>query len=372
MKQKFTLFLFALLSTMGVWATEVTTVSTAGSYLTLDQLKALSGTGGHVAFANIGSGQWTNKWLANPSAQSDLTLSTLQLYTITDGSVSGKYYMQRVSDSQYRTGSGWGALTSAENIEFRAYTASSTTVTCDNPISIHNNSGTQWNINAGSFGGALNAWAAYAAYGPFYLLTVTCIDDATSTTIQTDTYIVTDGHTMDFPVFSGKRLADGSPTSIAIDGADAVYTLHYVSSSFDYSVVITGDAIPAGTVITVKGDAVANGDNVSYATAVEESDVVVTYPSGYEYMTYSATISGTTITIKCLDTRWPVNFDKSQTFTRNDRHINSVSFNGQTIDGLYVDMNTTCYQDLTATKTVKLGVTDILGNSFTVLVAVRS
>ena len=76
MRRKLTLFL-ALLSTMSIWATEVTTVATAGSYLTLDQLKALSGTGGHVAFANVGSGNWTNKWLANPSANSNLTLSTV-------------------------------------------------------------------------------------------------------------------------------------------------------------------------------------------------------------------------------------------------------------------------------------------------------
>ena len=244
MKQKLTLLLFALFTTIGgAWATEVTTVATAGSYLTLDQLKALSGTGGHVAFANVGSGNWTNKWLANPSANSNLTLSTVQLYTITDGSVTGKYYLQCVNDNQYRTSSGWGDLASAENIEFRAYTASSTTVACNNPISIHNNSGTQWNINAGSFGGALNAWAAYAAYGPFYILEVTCIDDETSTTLQTSTQIVTNGHTMAIPTFDGKVLAEGSPASIEISGADATYTLHYVPLP-DYTDQVTANIQP--------------------------------------------------------------------------------------------------------------------------------
>ena len=355
MKKLLTLFI-ATLGLMGsAMATEVTTVATAGSYLTLDQLKALSGTGGHVAFANLGSGNWTNKWLANPSSNSNLTLSKVQLYTITDGNVSGKYYLQCVNDNKYRTNTGWGDQASAENIEFRAYTASSTTVACDNPISIHNNSGTQWNINAGSFGGALNAWAAYAAYGPFYLLTVTCIDETDGDAIlQTSTQIVTNGHTMDIPTFPGLKLKDGSPSSIAIEGADAVYELHYVSSSFDYNVVITGDAAPDGTTFTIKGDPVADGEDVSYATAVVEGDIVVTFPGGYDYMTCTKTIDGTTITIKCTDTRWPINFDKSQTFTRSDRHINSVSFNDQTIDGLYENTSTTCYQDLTATKTVKL------------------
>ena len=365
MRKKLTL-LFALLGTMSIWATEVTTVATAGSYLTLDQLKALSGTGGHVAFANVGSGNWTNKWLANPSANSNLTLSTVQLYTITDGSVAGKYYMQRVSDDQYRTGSGWGDLASAENIEFRNYTNSSLTVACNNPISIHNNSGTQWNINAGSFGGALNAWAAYAAYGPFYILEVTCIDDETSATLQTSKQIVTNGHTMDIPTYAGKKLVDGSPASIAINGADAVYELHYVASSFDYTLVVNGAV--EGMTMTIKGDAITSGQTAySSAAEVAAEDVVVTFPSEYSYMIAKVTISGTTITVNCEDTRWPVNFDKSQTFTRSDRHINSASFNGQIVDGIYENTSTTCYRDLTATKTVVLPTGTSIKPSFNIL-----
>ena len=352
MRKKLTL-LFALLCTMSVWATEVTTVATAGSYLTLDQLKALSGTGGHVAFANVGSGNWTNKWLANPSANSNLTLSTVQLYTITDGSVDGKYYLQCVNDDKYRTNSGWGDLASAENIEFRAYTNSTLTVACNNPISIHNNSGTQWNINAGSFGGALNAWAAYAAYGPFYILEVTCIDDETTETLYTSTQIVTNGHTMDIPAYAGKKLVEGSPTSIVIDGADATYELHYVSSSFDYTLVVNGAV--EGMTMTIKGDEITFGQaEYSSASAVEVEDVIVTFPSEYSYMTAKVSISGATITVDCEDTRWPINFDKSQTFTRSDRHINSVSFNGQIVDGFYENTSSTCYQDLAATKTVVL------------------
>ena len=116
MKQKLTLLLIALFTTMGAWAGEVTTVSTAGSSLTLAQLKALSGTGGHVAFANLGASSWTNKWLANPSENSSTTLSAVQLYTITNGNVDGKYFLQCVNDSKYRTSDGWGESASAENI----------------------------------------------------------------------------------------------------------------------------------------------------------------------------------------------------------------------------------------------------------------
>ena len=346
MKKVFLLLSTLLFTISGVRATEVSTVSTAGTPLSLAQLKALSGTGGHVAFANLGSGGWTNKWLANPSNNSDLTLSKVQLYTITDGSVSGKFYMQCVNDNLYRTNGGWGDLNDAENIEFRDYTGG-ISISCDNPISIHNNSGTQWNINYGSFGGALNGWAAYAAYGPFYILEVNCIDDANGgATLQTSTQIVTNGHTMDIPAFNGKQLVGGSPASIVINGADAVYNLHYVASTFDYDIVITGD-IPTGTVITVKGDAVVDGDHISYGTEVEGSDVVVTYPAGYEYMTHSATISGTTITIKCYDSRWPVNFDKETLrSTHTSRYTDKIGLNDQSISfaGAVGDL---IYRDLT-------------------------
>lgn len=365
MKKLLLLFCTLAFTLSGAWATEVTTVATAGSYLTLDQLKALSGTGGHVAFANVGSGNWTNKWLANPSANSSLTLSKVQLYTITDGSVDGKFYLQCVNDGKYRTNGGWGDLASAENLEFRAYTASSLTVACDNPISIHNNGGTQWNINYGSFGGALNAWAAYAAYGPFYLLTVTGINDETSETLFTSTQIVTDGHSFDIPTYAGMKLKDGSPASIVIDGADAVYELHYVSSSFDYTLVVNGAV--AGMTMTIKGNSIAeNTPSVSYASEVTTSDVVVSFPAEYSYMAYKVTVSGTTITVDCYDTRWPVNFDKSQTFTRSDRYISSASFNGQVVDDLYENTSTTCYQDLTATRTVVLPVGTSIKPSFTI------
>ena len=358
--KKLLLFFVATLSLIGsAMATEVTTVSTAGTPLTLAQLKALSGTGGHVAFANLGSSPWTDKWLAYGNGDASLTLSTLQLYTITTGGVSGKYYMQRVSDSQYRTNAGWGNLASAENIEFKVYTGG-LTVACDNPISIHDNSGTQWNLNANKFGGMLNGWAAFAAYGPYYILDVTGINDENSETLFTSTQIVTDGHSFDIPVYPGMKLKDGSPASIAIDGADAVFELHYEASTYDYDVVITGDELPIGTEITIKGDAVADGDDVSYATAVEESDIEVSYPSGYEYMTYNTTIDGTTITIKCLDTRWPVNFDK---FTLRSTHLSrytdkvglndqSITFAGAVGDLIYRDITNQKIFILTAGSTV--------------------
>ena len=139
--------------------------------------------------------------------------------------------------------------------------------------------------------------------------------------------------------------------------------------SFDYTIAITGD-VPTGTTFSVKGDAVTNGAYVSYGTAVTESDVVVTFPSGYENMAYDVVISASTITIDCYDGRWPVNFPRSQKFTRDDRHINDVTFTGdyvnQTIDGVYENTSTLCYQDLTATKSITLPVNTTITPHFNI------
>ena len=55
---------------------------------------------------------------------------------------------------------------------------------------------------------------------------------------------------------------------------------------------------------------------------------------------------------------YPVNFPRSQSFTRSDRHINNVTFssdvNSPVVNDLYTNTSTLCYQDLTASTTVKL------------------
>ena len=151
--------------------------------------------------------------------------------------------------------------------------------------------------------------------------------------------------------------------------ADAVYELHYVSSSFDYTLVVNGAV--EGMTMTINGDAITSGQTAySSAAEVVAEDVVVTFPSEYSYMTAKVTISGTTITVNCEDTRWPVNFPRSQTFTRDDRHINSVTFTGdyvnQTIDGVYENTSTLCYQDLTATKSITLPVNTTITPHFNI------
>ena len=108
------------------------------------------------------------------------------------------------------------------------------------------------------------------------------------------------GATVDVSGFThdivGYTLQSIDPTSVTINGANAEVTVVYAAAaSFDYTVAIND--VPAGTVVTVKGDAVSNGSEVSYPEAVTESDIDVDFPSGYDYCSYTVAIVGATITI---------------------------------------------------------------------------
>ena len=179
------------------------------------------------------------------------------------------------------------------------------------------------------------------------------------TVTSTETYahgatVDVSGFTHDIP---GYTLQSITPTSVTINGANAeVNVVYAAAASFDYTVAFA--ELPYGTTVAIKGDEVADGASVTFDDAVTENEVVVNFPDGYNYMVSTITIEGSTITVSAYDPRWPVNFPKTQTFTRSDRHINSVTFDiegeDQTVDGLYESTSTLCYQDLTATKTVSL------------------
>lgn len=238
MKKLFTLITLLSLCIGSIYGGVVTTVSTAGTALTLTQLKDLSGAKGHVAFANLGSNQWLKIWLAHPSDQNASNLSTTQLYTISTGGVSGKFYMQRASDSKYRTNSGWEESKEfAENIEFRKWVKNGNVNynpgSEDQIISIFNSSGQNWNINYGGFGGNSSAWAAYAAYGPFYIVEVNYVDVNGNALQDALTKIVTDGTTVNntgAPEIEGYRLTSTSTEStpsVTVSGADVEITYTY-------------------------------------------------------------------------------------------------------------------------------------------------
>jgi len=81
---------------------------------------------------------------------------------------------------------------------------------------------------------------------------------------------------------------------------------------------------------------------------------------GYTASPTSVTVAGDDAShdIAYTVSSYPVNFPRSQSFTRSDRHINSVTFasdvNSPVVNGLYENTSTLCYQDFTASKTVTL------------------
>lgn len=124
-------------------------------------------------------------------------------------------------------------------------------------------------------------------------------------------------------------------------------TFNYETSTYDYTLEVNG--APTGTTMKIKGDNVAI-DETSYSNAEEVvvGDVVVTFPTGYEYMIANVTISGTTITVNCEDPRWPINFSKDQKYTRTDRFINNVRIGSKTFEITNNGLNTPAYRDFTS------------------------
>ena len=375
MKKITAFFALLMLVCMGAQAQTATLMEGFGDPLTLTQFKAMAGTGqrfGFVASSNTASAtqprcdHWV-RWTGVHNGDLDETA----LFYL-EGSESN-YTVKRVSDSQYvitTTGSTtFGAEGTPFNLVNRDPSDKTAAVWGDQSISFEDlgNSAMHYNANAVVLNGGGGAWTTYAVFGPIWKVTVNCVD-ASNNPIEGQEPILLFGVTgseltVTPPTIPGYTVNEGYPTSVTINNADEEVNITYASSSFDYTLVVNG--APEGTTIKIKDEIVSAGA-VSFDSQVTQSDVVVTFPTEYEFYVATVTVDGTTITVNCDDPRWPVNFPKTQTFTRGDRHINSVSFNGQTVDGLYVNQSTLCYQDLTATKTVTLPVNTTVKPSFNV------
>ena len=368
MRKIFTLLVLLTMFVGGATA-QVTTRATAGSPMTFSEFGALAGTGKHFGIVAVSDNSLTYpKWFSFSTAGYPEVLTTTQLFDLENDTIPGWYRIKRVSDGKYVSAEG-GNFDANTWMKFKlvnrqAGDYASEFSSASLHISLDDASGNHYNANTTNLGfrGGTGGYSTYAAYGPFCLVTVNCLDENSNPLQAAETIIVKEGATINAPTIPGKAVQG---TSSATINADQTITFNYASSSYDYTLVVNN--APEGTTMTIKGENVAiDATSYSNAEAVVDSDVAVTLPSGYEYLTTTVTVSGTTITINCEDTRWPVNFPKTQTFTRGDRHINSASFNDQTVDGLYVNQSTLCYQDLTATKTVTLAPNDSVKPSFNV------
>ena len=367
MKKIITLLALLCMSTVGWSQITATLMEGYGEPLTLDQFKALAGTNGRFGFVASSNTAADNTaprcdhWVRWTSSHTGNLDDTALFYLEASGS---NYLVKRASDNQYvitsTSSTSFGASGTAFKLVNRNPNDATAAVWGSQSISFEDpaNSSYHYNANAVKYNTGPGAWTTYAVFGPIYKnITIDCQENGVSMSgyPQVSNYKI--GGDVSAPAFPGKKQVAGDPTSVTVDQDDMVITFKYEASTYDYTLVVNG--APSGTTMTIKSDDVAiDATNVSFASEVVPSDVVVTFPTEFSYLQANVTISGTTITVNCEDPRWPVNFPKTQTFTRSDRYINSVTFEtdggNQTVDGFYVDVNSLCYQDLTATKTVTL------------------
>lgn len=350
MKKIITLLALFCFITAG-WAQVVTDRASAGSPMTFDQFKALAGTGKHFAIVASSSNSLVYpKWFSFSSAGYPEILTTVQLFDLENSATGdGWYNIKRVSDGLYVSTEG-GNFADSPKMDFKLvnriagdyapeFGALNLHISLDNAAGNHYNANT---VNLG-FRAGTGGYSTYVAYGPFHVVSVNYLDENDDPIQAAETFIVADGAVLNAPSFAGKAVQG---TSSATINADQTVTFKYATSSYDYALVVNG--APTGTTMTIKGDDVAlDAGSVSFSNAVAASDVVVTFPTGYEYLTANVTISGTTITVNCEDTRWPINFSKDQKYTRTDRFINNVRIGSKTFEITNNGLNTPAYRDFT-------------------------
>ena len=360
MKKIFTLLALLCISMAGM-AQAVTTRTSAGSPMTYAEFLTLSGTGKH--FAIVGASSNTNfcypNWFGF-TANFAGTLTTAYLFDLEDSSTgTGWYNIKRVSDNLYVSAEG-GNFNASTKLDFKLVNRRSGDYAAEFSdaslhISLDNAAGNHYNLNTTNLGfrSGTGGYSTYIAYGPFNVVTVKYVDTNDNALQTEETMIVKEGATITAPGIAGFTVDKTSETVTA----DGTITFTYTeASSYDYSLVVNG--APTGTTISISGNDVTSVSSYSSSDAVAESDVVVTFPTDYSYMTYSVTISGTTITINCEDTRWPINFSKDQKYTRTDRFIQNVRIGNKVFTITNDGLNTPAYRDFTSdVLTVAAGAT---------------
>ena len=106
MKQKLTLLLIALFTTVGAWAQVVTDYASAGSPVTYSTYVASAGTGAKYAFMVPSDNAATlHKWVGfNSTVGNDNTLTVDRLFVLENSSTPSKYWLKRFSNSEYLAG----------------------------------------------------------------------------------------------------------------------------------------------------------------------------------------------------------------------------------------------------------------------------
>ena len=249
MKQKLSLLLLALFTTVGAWAQVVTDYASAGTPVTYSDYVASAGTGARYAFMMPSDNAATlHKWVGfNSTVGNDNTLTVDRLFVLENSNTASKYWLKRYSNGEYLAGNNSFSntpldLTLANRMAgdyATEYSESNLHISFDDANGGHFNNGNgSYNFASGTGG-----WSTCIAYGPYYIVDVNCYEYGTSTPVQESVqYIVKDGTTINAPQVVGYT---SNNESVTVNGADAVLNCYYNPIVFDPNDV-------AGTTFTLK------------------------------------------------------------------------------------------------------------------------
>ena len=234
MKQKLTLLLLALFTTMGAWAQVVTDYASAGSPVTYSDYVASAGTGARYAFMMPSdNGATLHKWVGfNSTVGNDNTLTVDRLFVLENSNNTGKYWLKRYSNGEYLAGNNSFSNTPLDlTLDNRRAGDYATEYSESNLHISFDANGGHFNNGNGSynFAGGTGGWSTCIAYGPYYIATVNCYEEGTTTPVQEPvTYIVKNGATVNAPQIYGYA---SNNESVTIDGADVVLNCYYTAQA---------------------------------------------------------------------------------------------------------------------------------------------
>lgn len=272
------LFFFALLMGIsGAWAQVVTTWNTAGTPVTKDALVASAGTGAKYAFRMPSNSQ--PGWCGFNSTTGKVdNIDVDHLFTLENGSDEGKYWLKRVSNNEYLSGdNAFNATTGIDltldnrvpsnvNDYDQGYSNSTPFVSFDNSDGNHYNNGYY------DFRGGTGGWSVYVIYGPFYIVTVKCVNE-NNDILQTATYIAQDGTTINSPNLAG--LISTGTTSYTVNGADLDITFTYEDIVCHVKLAETASGLP-----TAAGFGTFSGQTFTTTPGSGKAGVTVTASNG--------------------------------------------------------------------------------------------
>lgn len=283
------LFLFALLGlgASGVWAQTVTDRVSAGDPMTFSEFKALSGTGKH--FAIVGSSSNTQfcyqNWFGF-SANFVETLTTDHLFDLESSATGeGWYNIKRVSDNHYVSTEG-GHFDASTKMDFklmnrRADDYASEFSNIGLHVSLDNADGNHYNCNTVNLGfrSGTGGYSTYITYGPFYVVTVKCLDE-NDNVIQTIPCIVKEGTTtIEAPNIDGKSVLDATSKAISGD-RDEEITFSYVNGVIVTYSKDTGSYTTTGNFVH-EWNSTATDPQVSFAVSGGANNIASS--TGYIY-----------------------------------------------------------------------------------------